>query len=124
MKIIYLFAAFFCLLAYLLPNHYQPWLSVYQDSCMFIAALLLTYSLFQKKEIEIPYHILFFILIIFILSIQYLLGIIYFSGEFIINSLYLLGFITIFIVGFNVQKIESSKKEKIILGLISILLIM
>ena len=122
MKMIYLFAAFFCLLAWLLPNHYQPWLSFYQDSCMFIAALLLAYSLFQKKEIEIPYHILFLIFLIFILSIQYLLSIIYFSGEFVINSLYLLGFITTFIVGFNVQKLESSKKEKIILGFLSILL--
>ena len=106
MKMIYLFAAFFCLLAWLLPNHYQPWLSFYQDSCMFIAALLLAYSLFQKKEIEIPYHILFLIFLIFILSIQYLLSIIYFSGEFVINSLYLLGFITTFIVGFNVHKLE------------------
>ena len=47
--------------------------------------------------------------LIFILSIQYLLGVIYFSSELIINSLYLLGFITTFIVGFNVGKLPNSK---------------
>lgn len=123
MKLIYLIVVFFCLLAWLLPNHYQPWLAVYQDSCMFIAIVFMALSLAQQKKIEIPFYTIFLILLSCIPLIQYFFGIIYFSGEALINSLYLLGFMTIFVVGFNIGKLEQSKKEQIISGFFITILI-
>lgn len=61
MKLTYFFAAFFCLLAWLLLNHYQPWLSIYQDSCIFVAALLLAFGLLQKKYSSSLYCFIYFV---------------------------------------------------------------
>lgn len=123
MKIIYLLAAFFCILAWLLPNHYQPWLSFYQDFSMFVAVLLLALSLLSQKSIRVPYVFIFFIFLSLIPLIQYYLGIIYFSGEAITFSLYVLALATIFIVGFNISQLEESKKDNIIGGFFITILI-
>ncbi|WP_277559495.1 PglL family O-oligosaccharyltransferase [Acinetobacter beijerinckii] len=116
MKTIYIFVAFFCLLAWLLPNHYQPWLSFYQDFSMFVAVLLLASSLLKQKSIQIPYILTFFIFLSLIPLIQYYLGIVYFFGEAITFSLYILALVTVLIVGFNIAQLEESKKGNIIAG--------
>ncbi|ENW97700.1 hypothetical protein F903_00216 [Acinetobacter sp. NIPH 298] len=120
---IYFFSAFFCLLAWLSPNHYQPWLSVYQDSSMFVAALLLASSLLNQKSIHVPYILTFFIFLSFIPLIQYYLGIVYFFGEAITFFFYLLALATVFIVGFNIAQLERSNKDNIIAGFFITILI-
>ncbi|WHR56680.1 PglL family O-oligosaccharyltransferase [Acinetobacter haemolyticus] len=123
MKTIYIFVAFFCLLAWLLPNHYQPWLSFYQDLSMFVAVLLLASSFLKQKSIQIPYILTFFIFLSLIPLIQYYLGIVYFFGEAITFFFYLLALATVFIVGFNIAQLERSKKENIIVGFLITILI-
>ena len=123
MKIIYLLAAFFCLLSWLLPNHYQPWLSVYQDSSMFTVALLLACSLLIQKNIQVPFILIFFIFFSFIPLIQYYLGIIYFFGEAITFFFYLLALTTVFTIGFNIAQLEKLKRDKVINGFSIVLLI-
>lgn len=122
MKYIYYLALFFCLMAWLLPNHYQPWLAAYQDFSMFLAALLLSIILIQQQTIRIPYFTLFFISLTCIPLVQYFFGIIYFFGEAFTTSLYLLAFTSIFIVGFNITELEQKKRDKILLGFFSLVL--
>lgn len=109
-------------MAWLLPNHYQPWLTAYQDFSMFLAALLLSIILIQQKNIKIPYFTLFFIALTCIPLVQYFFGIIYFFGEALTVSLYLLAFTSIFIVGFNITELEQEKTDKILLGFFSLVL--
>lgn len=122
MKYLYLFSATFFLLAWLLPNHYLPWLSVYQELSMGMAAILLSISLIANQKIEIPNFIYFLVFLTLIPLFQYSLGIIYFFGEAFIISLYLLAFTTVCVVGFNISKLEPKEKNKIIIGFIVILL--
>lgn len=116
MKIVYLLTALFFLLAWLLPNHYLPWLSVYQESCIFISALLLSFILIKKKKIEVPYVVFAFIFFIFLIIIQYINGMIYFRGEAVIYILYILFFTLVFVIGFNIEKIGSLYSSQIMLG--------
>lgn len=118
MKYIYLIAACFCLFAWLLPNHYQPWLSVYQDYSIFCAAWLILLTLIHKRTIKIPYFVNILFFISFLPLIHYLFGISYFISEALMYSLYILGFAFCLIAGFNVGLLEDNKKEGIINGLI------
>lgn len=123
MKYVYFFAALFFLLAWLLPNHYLPWLSVYQESSMAIAGFILSVILIKKYKIEIPRFIFFLLLISLVPLIQYSLGVIYFFGEAFVISLYLLGLTTACILGFNISKLQPQEKNKIIIGFFIVLLI-
>lgn len=70
MKIIILLILFFLSLAWLLPNHYQPWLAAYQDFSAYIAAILVCIAYLTKNtNIKVPYFILFSLLI-FLLCFQ------------------------------------------------------
>lgn len=122
MKYIYFFAGCFCLLAWLLPNHYQPWLSVYQDYSMFCAAWLILLTLIHKKTIKIPHFLIVLFLISLLPLVQYLLGILYFISEALMYSLYIFGFSFSIIAGFNVGLLEEQMKDKIINGFIYIIL--
>src|SRR5690554_3676869 len=37
MKLVLFFSGLFAALAWLLPNHYQPWLDAYQNACAFLS---------------------------------------------------------------------------------------
>lgn len=117
MKIcIFLSICVFCF-SFLIPNHYYPWLTVYQDAASFLSLLLLFFSLLaqQKISILITPLILFFLLPL----VQFLLGNIYFWGDAFIVSVYILGFILSTMLGYNIGKNFNDK----VLYLFSIALI-
>lgn len=121
MKLISLVAAFFLALAWLLPNHYRPWLAAYQDGCIFFALIILTVYLLNNKRINIPNFSFFLIFITFIPILQNVFGFIYFSGDSIISSFYIFGFFIAFIVAYNL--LSKSKRNNVFICLYSVVLI-
>ena len=93
-------AAIFLLILWLVPHHYYPWLTGVSEFAAFTAALVLSLLLFTKKSV-LPRAAVLFALTATIPLIQWLSGIIFFSGDAIVVSAYLLGFATMMMVGYN-----------------------
>lgn len=104
------FAAIFLLISWLAPHHYYPWLTGLSEFSAFTAALVLSLLLFNKK-IVLPRAAVLFALTATIPLIQWLAGIIFFSGDAIIVSAYLLGFATVMMIGYNLA-IDTAMREK------------
>lgn len=99
-KIVSFFAALALLISWLVPNHYFPWATAYNEFAAFFAALLLSIIIIGKP-IKLNRSALFFVLLAAIPLIQYACGIIFFWGDAFITSAYLLGFTLMLLVGYN-----------------------
>lgn len=121
MKLISLVATFFLALAWLLPNHYRPWLAAYQDGCIFLALIILAIWLLNNKCIGIPKFSFFLIFIAFIPILQNVFGFISFSGDSIISSFYIFGFFIAFIVAYHL--LSKSKRNNVFKWLYWVVLI-
>ncbi|MGX5220780.1 Wzy polymerase domain-containing protein [Pseudomonas segetis] len=108
-----MFALFCMILAWLLPNHYRPWVSAYQDFLAFGAVVVGFSALVLSRKIVVPVEALFFVLVAFVPIVQFLIGTIYFSGDAILAAIYLLGFSVALITGFNVW---SASRWSVVLG--------
>ena len=122
MKYFFIVILSFLSLAWLLPNHYNPWITSHSDFCAFIS-LILTFGLvvYYSNSIKIPVRVLPLLFIIFIPLLQYLFGIVFFLGDSIITTIYIYGFFCAMIVGYNLVQ-QSKKKKKIYLVLFSTIL--
>jgi hypothetical protein len=121
MNYIYTLAALFFLLAFLLPNHYLPWLSVYQDLSIFFASFLMMLGMVNLKEIKIPHLAVLIFFISLVPLAYYLCGISYYLSEAIMYFLYLLVFSVLIIIGFNLN--SNPKRENIISGFLIIIIV-
>lgn len=119
--IISLLAAIFLLVSWLVPHHYYPWLTGVSEFSAFIAALTLGLLLF-KQEIILPRAAVLFALTALIPLIQWLSNIIYFAGDAIIVSSYLLGFATVLMIGYNLA-IDASTRAKSYYALAAVFII-
>ncbi len=99
-------AALSLLLSWLIPHHYYPWLTGDSEFLAFSAALILSLVIFHKKII-IPRAAVLFALTAFIPFIQWMFGIVFFSGDAIISSCYLVGFSSVILIGYNLTQCES-----------------
>ncbi|WP_417660564.1 Wzy polymerase domain-containing protein [Pseudomonas sp.] len=100
-----MFALLCLMLAWLLPNHYRPWVSAYQDFLAFGAVVLGSFSLVLSRKTVVPAEALFFVLIALVPVAQYFIGTIYFFGDAVLPAVYLLGFSLAMITGFNVYSV-------------------
>lgn len=100
------------ILAWLLPNHYLPWLSVYQELCMFLAVLLVLFCISGKVKIKTPKIIAAVLLVSFIPFVQYFLGVNYYLGDVLLIGLYLWTFILVFIAAYNLAELEDKIKKQ------------
>jgi hypothetical protein len=105
-KILSFFAGLALLISWLLPNHYFPWATASSEFAAFFAALLML-PLILTKPIQVNKTVALFVLLATIPLIQYATGIIYFWGDALIASAYLLGLATMILVGHNL----ASNKE-------------
>jgi O-antigen ligase len=88
--------------AWLIPNHYPPWLSFYNESCMAIGLLLLTGALYLRGiRPQLPAVAWFAVLAAAIPWLQWAGGLLPFSGDAWVASLYLLGLASAISVGFS-----------------------
>lgn len=81
------------MLAWLVPNHYPPWLSFHGESLMFVALLAWTLAR-AGRGIPQPVDYLSFVVLSLLLIIgwQWASGLIAYRGDAVVSSLYLLGF--------------------------------
>lgn len=111
MHVAVLLATGFLILSFLLPGHYLPWLTVYHEFLAFTAGLLIVSMLLNFRivaTIKLPYIYLALIVPILILVAQYASDIIYFSGDVLIVSIYLISFLAMIIAGYNLAGLDSS----------------
>lgn len=96
-------AALSLLLSWMIPHHYTPWVTGYSEFAAFFGAFCTSLLLFNKP-IVIPRAALFIAVTAIIPLVQWLFGLIYFVGDALIVSLYLLGLATMVLVGFNLAR--------------------
>ena len=99
MKYFFIVILSFLSLAWLLPNHYNPWITSHSDFCAFIS-LILTFGLvvYYSNSIKIPVRVLPLLFIIFIPLLQYLFGIVFFLGDSIITTIYIYIYMVFFVL--------------------------
>lgn len=94
-------AAVALLVAWLLPNHYSPWATAYQEFATFFAGLLLIAVMLLTGPVRLSPVLLSFFFLPVIPLLQLKLGLIYFAGDAWIVSLYLFGFALMLQVGYH-----------------------
>lgn len=93
MKLVLFFSSLFAALAWLLPNHYQPWLGAYQNACAFLSLAL--FLVYLQRSIPLLVHakqLIAVAVLCFIIGLQVAFGVVAYWGEAVIFCLYLSGF--------------------------------
>jgi len=101
-RLLLIFIALFCVLGWLLPNHYPPWLAFFQDAAWFASALLLAFVLFQKR-LSCPVISVGVLVLAFVPLLQLLFGGVYFLGDAVIASAYIAGFSFVLSAGYGLS---------------------
>lgn len=118
-----LFSAFFLLiLSWLMPNHYVPWLASHSEFLAFLFGLMvLLFLCLNYKEIKLPVKYFFVLFLGFIPVVQWVMGCIYFFGDAVVSSIYLISFFIMLILGYNIGKDNSYRNFIILLFFAAIL---
>lgn len=104
-------SALFCF-AWLNPNHYAPWTAFHADLLASCALLLfLIYYFFSQKNLNAPLIWVFTTSISLIPIIQFATGLIYFFGDAWIAFLYLFGFASSILIGYQSYKGEEIQRS-------------
>lgn len=111
---------FFCSLSFLLPNHYFPWLTAYQEFSIFLTLLLVVILTLSKVNIFIDKTFFIIFIISFIPILQFIFGKIFFGGDAFIAFIYLFAFAVVYVVGLNLAR---EYKIEILLKYFSVVLI-
>lgn len=91
-QILLLFAAVTMVLSWLIPNKYPPWVSFYNESCMAVALLLFALAQpLDRLRSGMPIVSWVFIAVAVIPWLQWIFGLLYYSGDAWVSSLYMLG---------------------------------
>lgn len=92
------------LIAWLLPNHYLPWTTFYQEFLSAAALLSIAFVVFAtNKKIHVPWLSILIIAISIIPLIQWQANIIPFVGDAIMSSFYIFGLAGAIAVGYNLR---------------------
>lgn len=101
----------FLSLAWLLPNHYPPWLSFHSEylSGVALGLILLGLCIDRQARILVPYSALFTSVLACIPLVQYAFGMIYFSGDAWMACVYLCAFALAQVIGYSTfgEKMEG-----------------
>lgn len=97
--------------AWLLPHHYAPWMTAFQDALAIASIVILALYYSSRLRLQLPPISLFFFLILPIPLIQAWGGFIWFWGDAWIAFLYLLGFCLAFLVGYNAADTREGQQR-------------
>lgn len=90
-------------ISWILPGHYYPWATAYQDFLCFVAVLCLMPVLFRGGCFRAPRVAVLFIILIFVPLFQYLFGVVYFFGDALVAAAYLAVFAFAFVVMYSIS---------------------
>lgn len=110
-KILVLFGIFCTTFAWLSPNHIFPWVASHSDFLIFLSLIFLyTYTILQFKQLALARINLIFLIIAAVPLVQFLFNKIYFFGDALIASIYILGFLLALSIGNTLGQDEEKKK--------------
>lgn len=96
-------------LSWLVPNHYPPWSSFYNELLAGVSLLLFAVALKAKwKEGDIPTISWVVLACAVIPLVQWQVGLLRFSGDFWISGLYIVGFAAAIATGYKLAKVDRS----------------
>lgn len=95
-----------CSFAYLLPNHYYPWISAYQDFSSFLV-LLVIFTVFLKNKLILDLKFFVICLIAVIPLIQVMAHKIFFLGDGLVAFIYILSFGLAYLAALNLGRQED-----------------
>lgn len=98
------------LIAWLIPLHFRPWTTVYNDFAAFVA-LLFAGLLILRNPIQVPAIVGLVGLIAAIPLLQWQFGIIFFFGDAFIVFSYLIGLACAILVGYNLSSNSISRNN-------------
>lgn len=108
MNLLILLSNLLLIISWILPNHYSPWAAAYHDFVAFSAIVLFTSTLLLiRKNLQFPCVFLFAVAIACIPVLQNATGTIHYSGDGLINFIYLLGFAAALTTGYNLKNIDK-----------------
>lgn len=96
-------------MSYLIPIHYNPWLTFLSEILVFSGCIFIFLAFFKEKII-LPKILIPLFLLSFLPLFQYFFGQVYFFSHAIINSTYLITLFLIIVVVFNI--VNKSECEK------------
>lgn len=97
-------------ISYLIPIHYNPWLTFLSEVLVFSSCVFLFLASFKEKII-LPKILIPVFLLSFLPLFQFFLGQVYFFSHAIINTTYLLTLFLIIVVVFNIVNKNEYKKS-------------
>ena len=116
MKIIYLLSSFFLVIGWVLPIHFPPWQTSYQEFIAAISLLLLLIVLIKNNTSRIGISGIFIIAIAAIPAVQYSQGWIHYSGDMLHSMIYIVLFGLSVFVGRNIEKNKDDIDFEQLLG--------
>lgn len=105
---IYFFISIFIVIgfSFLLPNHYYPWVSAYQDFSSLLV-LIIIFCIFFRKKFILDLKFLFLLLISLVPLVQILFHKIYFLGDSLIAFIYIASFSFTYVLALNLGRKNS-----------------
>lgn len=95
-----LVSGFFVVLSWVVPNHYAPWSTAYNDFSIFIAcAFFGSYIFLRGVSVGVGASSVFFLLCALIPLFQFVFGVIFFVGDALLAAFYLLAFSAVLVLG-------------------------
>ncbi len=120
MKIIYLLSSFLLVTGWILPVHFPPWQTSYQEFIAAISLFLLLIVLVKNNANRIGVSGIFIIALATIPVVQYSQGWIYYSGDMLHSMIYIVLFGVSVVVGRNIEKNKDGIDFQQLLGWIFI----
>lgn len=94
-------AAAFSLMSWLLPNHYFPWVSFYQDFSAFLLLLVVLGWVVSFYRLSFSWSVLFLLGVACVPIIQWVVGLVFWRGDALIAGLYIVAAAMAVAVGRN-----------------------
>lgn len=104
-----LLSGFFVVFSWLVPNHYAPWSTAYNDFSIFIACIFFGgYLFFRGVSVAVGASGVLFLLCALIPLFQFASGVIFFAGDALLAAFYLLAFSAVLVLGrgFSVSSLK------------------
>lgn len=107
-RVTLLLSALALLLSWILPSHFRPWATAYQELLAAIALVLALWSLTSvRNQVKTPVASSFILLIAIIPLVQYLSGTIFFSGDVWFATSYIAALAISITVAYNFQRTDN-----------------